>query len=190
MHSRLEGLALGLLGGAAGLAAMQLVQRLTRPLVKQRAPQPTDVFKTERSMSLIGLHHREDESATDALGRISYEKLAHREPSAKAQNVLSWAFHLGFGLFSAAAFGALRAEARRHTLRDGALFGAALWLLFDELAMPLLGLADKPSQYHPTRHLQSLATHLGYGIATAGVSKAASDALHPNGFHSLRRRMS
>lgn len=187
MPSRLEGLALGLLGGAAGLAAMQLVQRLTRPLVRKRAPQPTDVFKTERSMSLIGMHHREDESATDALGRIGYEKLAHREPSAKTKSLLSWAVHLGFGLATAGAFGALRAARRRHALRDGAIFGAALWLLVDELAIPLLGLADKPTQYHPTRHLQSLASHLGYGLATAGVAKAAGDVIHPNGF---RRRMS
>lgn len=141
-------------------------------------------------MSLIGTHHRDAESATDALGRISYEKLAHREPSAKAKNVLSWAFHLGFGLANAAVFGALRGEERRHALRDGAIFGAVLWLVIDELAVPLLGLADKPTEYHPTRHLQSLASHLGYGLATASVAKAAGDALHHDGFRSLRRRMS
>jgi uncharacterized membrane protein YagU involved in acid resistance len=66
-------------------------------------------------------------------------------------------------------------------LRDGALFGAALWLFGDEIAMPLLGLADKPTQYHPTRHLQSLAAHLGFGVATA----ATAQALRPDG---IRRR--
>ena len=194
MHPRLEGLALGLIGGIAGLAAMELAQRLTKPLVRSRAPRPTDVFQSERSMSLVGLHHHEDESATDAIGRLGYEKLLHRVPSEKAKRALSWAVHLGYGLAMAGLYGALRASGhppwRRHrmtALRDGAIYGAALWLVGDELVMPLLGFADKPTQYHPTQHLQSLAAHLGYGVATA----AATDALRHNGFrHNGHRRMS
>lgn len=183
MHQRFEGLALGLIGGVAGLAAMELAVRLTTPLVRQRAPRPTDVFKTERSMSLIGPHHRDDESPSDAVGRIGYEKLLHREPSDKAKQALSWSVHLGYGLAMAGLFGALRANRRRprRLLRDGAIFGALLWLVVDELAVPLLGLADKPTQYHPTQHLQSLTAHLGYGVATAAAARAARTALHTNG---------
>jgi hypothetical protein len=54
----------------------------------------------------------------------------------------------------------------------GAVFGVGLWLIGDELALPLLGLSDKPTAYHPTRHVQSLAAHLGYGVATAATTRA------------------
>ena len=59
-------------------------------------------------------------------------------------------------------------------LRDGALYGAALWLFGDELAVPLLGLSDKPTAYHPARHAHSLAQHLGYGFALAAATRFLS----------------
>ena len=49
MHDLRRGLGSGLVGGALGLVAMDLLRRATKPLVKERAPRPTDVFLTERS---------------------------------------------------------------------------------------------------------------------------------------------
>jgi uncharacterized membrane protein YagU involved in acid resistance len=140
-----------------------------------RAPKPTDPRLTERTISLVGPQHRRDESSTDALGRLAYAKLTGREPSPAAKRALSWAVHIGYGLLVAAGYAALRGGATRHALRDGALFGTGLWLLGDEVAVPLLGLADKPTAYPPSRHAQSLAQHLGFGIATAATAHAAGD---------------
>lgn len=120
-------------------------------------------------MSLIGPQHARDESATDALGRILYERVAARPPSPRMSKILSWGVHVSYGLLVATAFGAVRGR-RARPFSDGLLFGTGLWLLGDELAVPLLGLSDKPSVYHPTRHLQSLVSHLAFGVATAAVA--------------------
>ena len=174
MHQIRNRLALGLLGGAAGLLVMEIVRRATAPLIS-RAPRPTDLWSTERTISLIGPQHRRDESSTDALGRLVYATVTGREPSPGAKRALSWTVHVGYGLLVAAGYVALRGGRARHALRDGVVFGAGLWLLGDELAVPLLGLADKPAAYRPSRHAQSLAQHLGFGIATAATTHAVGD---------------
>lgn len=122
-------------------------------------------------MSPLGPQHEADETATDALARIAYQKLVGHRPSRAVQNKLSWAVHIGYGLTAAALYGAIRHGHARSALRDGLAFGAGLWLVGDELAVPLLGLADKPTAYHPTVHLQALVAHLGYGVATAGTTR-------------------
>jgi len=168
-------LGLGVIGGLAGLAVMNLVRLGTAPLVKPRAPRPTDVFLTERTISPIGPHHRSGEPAAEALGRLAYEKLIGGEPSRRVQRALAWAVQLGYGLLAAAAYGLVRSRRTRRPVRDGAWFGAGLWLVGEEIAAPLLGLTDKPTAYHPTYHLQSLAQHLGFGIATAATTHALEE---------------
>jgi hypothetical protein len=166
---------IGVVGGLAGLAAMSAAERLVQPFVKKRAPAPTDVFATERNISPLGSHHREDESATDAAGRIAYQRVVGHEPSERQERALSWGVHIGYGLFVAGVYGAIEARERRslmRAIRTGALFGLGLWLFGDELAVPLLGLADKPTEYHVTKHAQSLVAHLGFGIATAATTNA------------------
>jgi uncharacterized membrane protein YagU involved in acid resistance len=150
---------------------MELVRRGTGRFVAARTPKPTDVFATERSISPFGPQHGPDEGATEALGRIAYERVVGHPPSPEAKWTLSWAVHIAYGLAVAMAYGAIRGGRTYRPVRDGALFGAALWLLGDELAAPLLGLSDKPTAYPPTRHLQSLAQHLGFGVATATTTR-------------------
>lgn len=157
MHSLPRLLAL-VIPGAVGLAAMEVVRRSSQRLVTKRAPGRTPP----------GARYHADESATTAIGRIAYETLFGRPPSEKMKNALSWAVHITYGVGVGAVFAALRPQPR---MLDGALYGAALWLLGDELAVPLLGLSDKPSAYHPSQHAQSFAQHLGYGIALAAATR-------------------
>lgn len=166
MHA-LNRLGIGLCGGAAGLVAMALTRRLAQPLVRRRES-PTAVFLTERTMSPFGPQHEHGEAAATAFARMAYQKVTGRRPTRKLANGLSWGVRVGYGLAVASLFGVLRAR-RARALRDGLVFGAGLWLIGDVLAVPLLGLADKPTTKHATEHLQSLAAHLGFGVATAGT---------------------
>lgn len=149
---------------------MELVRRTTAGWVKKKPHEPMDVFATGRTISPFGVHHQPDESATDALGRIAYEKVTGNTPSESTKRELSWAVHIAYGVVVAATFVALRRHPR--VLRDGFWFGAALWLFGDELVVPLLGLADKPTAYHPTQHAQSFAQHIGFGVTTAAATRA------------------
>jgi hypothetical protein len=173
MNERVTGFLCGALGGIAGLAAMKLAMDGTKRFVRQRAPRPRDVFASERSMSLVGVHHQEGESATQALARVAHERLTGRAPSAERKQTLGQAVHVGYGLLMAALYGLARARQHGLDLRAGALYGTGMWALGDELAVPLLGLADKPTRYHPTYHLQALAGHLAFGLATAAAAQAA-----------------
>jgi len=179
MRNLRKKLAYGLLGGAAGLVAMELVKRATAPLVKRRAPRPAGEPSSARSsISVIGAHHGPEESATDALGRIVYQTVTGRTPSPDTQRQLSWAVHIGYGLAVASLYGVIgggRSHGVARAVLGGALFGAGLWLLGDELAVPLLGLSDRPTSYPVTSHLQSLAQHLGFGVATAATTGVLLD---------------
>lgn len=155
--------------GIAGLAAMELVRRTTAPLIQQRPPRPTDVFESAQSISPWGRQHLDGESSTAAIGRIAFERLLGRSPSDRTKEALSWAVHFTYGVSVAALFAAIRRRPR--IVRDGFWYGAALWLFGDELAVPLLGLADKPTAYHPTHHAQAFAQHVAFGIATAAATR-------------------
>ena len=72
--------------------------------------------------------------------------------------------HYLFGVAMGAIYGAY-AE-RRQADASGAGFGTTVWVAADEIAMPLLGLSDSPSQRPLEMHLQALIAHLVYGIAT------------------------
>jgi hypothetical protein len=178
MRSIRNNLGLGLLGGALGLLAMELIKRATAPLVDKRASRPGDEPLAERSISPLGPQHRPDEGATDAVGRLGYEKLAGHAPSRDTKSRLSWAVHIGYGLLVAGLYGAARGNARHRShpalaaIGEGALYGVGLWLFGDEIAVPLLGLSDKPTAYPRARHLQSLAQHLGFGVVTAATTHA------------------
>jgi uncharacterized membrane protein YagU involved in acid resistance len=180
MQSLSTKIGLGLLGGLAGLVAMELIKRATAPLAK-RAPERTDDSLTGRSMSPLGPQHQPNESPTDAVGRIGYEKLAGDAPSRATKSKLSWAVHVGYGLLVAGLYNAIRGGRSRPLLRtigEGAAYGAGLWLLGDELAVPLLGLSDKPSTQPRAKHLQSLAQHLGFGVVTAATTHALGHRRH------------
>jgi uncharacterized membrane protein YagU involved in acid resistance len=156
--------------GGAGLTVMELVRRATSKWLEEEPRKTADMFASERSMSRIGVNHRPDESATDALGRIVYEKVTGHEPDQKTKGQLSWAVHIGYGLSVAALFMIVRKHPR--VVRDGALYGAGLWLFGDELAVPLLGLSDKPTAYDKNHHAASFAQHIGFGVSTAAATRA------------------
>jgi hypothetical protein len=75
-------------------------------------------------------------------------------------------------------YNALRGRRTRAVLRaigEGAIYGARLWLLGDEFAVPLLGLSDKPTAYPRIKHLQLHAQHLGFGVVAAATANALTN---------------
>lgn len=159
------GALLGLAGGIAGVVAMRYVMKGS-----QRVLKPDGVDRRE-SMSILGEQRRRGEDPTQAAGRIMFTKTMRREPSGREKEVMGSAIHWGYGLAMAAGYGLLRGR-ERHPAADlagGALFGVGLWGVGDELLIPLLGFGDKPTVVPLRIHAQSLATHVGYGVATAAT---------------------
>lgn len=168
MNRRLEGSLFGIAGGIVGMLAMKQAIRWLERVTRERE----DAHRPQGSISLVGVQHREHEGATAAAARIVYTRLTGREPDEATRDRLSQVLHWGYGLLMAAGYGAVRGDRPGSDLLGGLAFGAALWALADELAVPLLGLGASPRSYSPRVHAQWLAGNLAYGAATAAASHA------------------
>jgi len=80
--------------------------------------------------------------------------------------------HYAFGTASGGLYGALAELAPQVTSGVGLPFGAAFWLLADEISVPLLGFSKGPTAYPLSTHAYAFASHLVYG-ATAELSRRA-----------------
>lgn len=158
--------ALGVLGSMAGLAIMDRVMKWTSSLVGSDD-------RAHETISPLGKQHRDGEASTTALGRQIYSGITGREPGDERKNQLSQAVHYGQGLTMGSLYGRFRADRVRPYLdvAGGAAFGIGLWVIADETIVPLLGLKDRFSSYPPSQHLQALAGHVAYGVATAAASQ-------------------
>ena len=170
--SRWRGAAVGALGGIVGSAAMVGFNHL--------------LGSTGFGDEDLGRHHqhrRTDAKPNDSDGTIADEPASRQVASAAAETVggrrlderekdaAGPLFHYGFGAVAGAVYGALAARTPEVTTGGGAPYGAAVFLTATELALPLAGLARKPADYPPARHLASLATHIVYGITLEAVRR-------------------
>lgn len=172
--NRWKGFLLGIPGGIAGLLAMSYYwQRVAPALSGQEENQAeiqeyNELAQKYADVSIYGQQYRENESATAALGRLIYTWITGREPRSKeAQTMLSYQVHWVYGMLQGGVYGAWRGRAGILDIPGGIVFGTGLWLLGDELVVPLLGLQAGPSTVSLRQHLNRLGAHLFYGVATA-----------------------
>jgi hypothetical protein len=170
-----KGIIIGALGGAAGVLAMSAYWQVTTSVLgrdprKQQRPGPPMPLD---NISLVGNNHYADESSTAALGRILYQSVTGSEPSQETKTLLSNLVHWGISLGVSGAYGAVREATRteNHPVEGGLAVGTTLWLLGDEVLMPLLGLTNGPTSYPPALHVHSLGAHVAYGVAAALVTE-------------------
>ena len=53
----------------------------------------------------------------------------------------------------------------------GLPFGAAVWIVADEIGVPLAGLSKPPTEYPLRDHASAFAAHLVFGVTTEGVRR-------------------
>ncbi|MGE3541158.1 MAG: DUF1440 domain-containing protein [Candidatus Tectimicrobiota bacterium] len=94
------------------------------------------------------------------------QKFCLAVPPERTQQRLGQLLHYTFGTLTGALYGTL-AEARPQ-LRTGSgvPFGLTVWLLADEVAVPLLGLSQPPTRQERSVHAYALVSHCVYGLAT------------------------
>ena len=91
--------------------------------------------------------------------------------------MLSELVHWGYGLLQGGLYGAARASARGLDLEGGVVYAGLLWLIGDELAVPLLGLQGGPTAATPMQHVNRLGAHVAYGLGTAAVTQTLKHLL-------------
>lgn len=155
-----KGVVAGLAGGLAGSWVMNQFQAQFSKLAPAPPPQVEQgddaTQKTAAAVSDTLLHHR-----------LTKEEKALAGP----------AVHYAFGSTMGAFYGAV-AEIAPSTARAwGGPFGVALWIGADEIGVPVLGLAGKPTDSPLTTHAYALASHLVYGFTADAVRRAVRAAL-------------
>lgn len=165
--NRWKGFVLGMAGGVAGTVAMGgYWKALTSALGSDpRMETLDDGIEALEDMSLVGEHHTEEEASTAAMGRIAYERVAGQPPeSDETKSLLSYEVHYGYGAAQGALYGAVTGGRGSRDVRDGVLFGTALWLLGDEGFVSLMGLANGPGNYPLKQHVSRWGAHVVYGL--------------------------
>jgi len=100
-------------------------------------------------------------------------ELADREKTEIAGAVV----HYAFGVATGGVYGALAELKPATTTGAGLPFGAAVWLIADEIVVPALGLSKPLTKYPLSTHASSIASHLVYGMTTEIVRREVRRAL-------------
>ena len=87
--------------------------------------------------------------------------------------------HYAFGGTLGAIYGAATAQDRDVASGAGLPFGVAVWVVADEIGMPVIGLAKPPTAYPLKDHASTFAAHLVYGATTEAVRRLVLAALAP-----------
>jgi putative membrane protein len=119
----------------------------------------------------------EQDPATAKLASKLSEDLLGHKLAKEEKEVAGTAVHYAFGAASGGLYGAAAEVMPSVTTCEGLLYGAALWLVADEVAVPLLGLSKRPTEYPLSVHAYALASHLVYGITLNSVRRAVRSAL-------------
>ncbi|HEV8427840.1 MAG TPA: DUF1440 domain-containing protein [Pyrinomonadaceae bacterium] len=169
-----KGLVAGLAGGLVASWTMNQFQAAwTRIQENSEKPhgaqsmQPADGSTGDESQDM----QDQDDATVKTAKIISREVLGH-ELQESEKKPAGAAVHYAFGTVTGGFYGALAEVTPQVTTGAGIPFGAAFWLLADEISVPLLGLSKGPTEYPVSTHAYALASHLVYG-ATAELSRRA-----------------
>ncbi len=178
--SRGKGFVIGAIGSLAGLMAMQWYWQHVAPWLREKLDfGGTEVYPKSLDLddiSQVDRHPDPDESPTAVIGSKLYERVTGHEPqSEEMRSALSNLTHWGYGILQGGLYGAARATNGSGKglldLRGGAAHGVSLWLMGDEVAVPMLGLQEGPTAVSPAGHVNRLGAHLAYGLATAATTQ-------------------
>jgi uncharacterized membrane protein YagU involved in acid resistance len=159
----------GLVAGLAGALAQSAYFTWTREL----APRPAgDVFDPVEP-------EQRHEQPTQTVARRFKEHMVHAGPLAKPERAAQ-VVHLAFGSAWGGVYGLVAGTLPAATgLRGGLAFGAAVWLLSDDVLLPAFKLAAWPQHYPVKNHVYALAAHAVYGAAVAGTFEGLRRASLP-----------
>jgi putative membrane protein len=167
----LNGMVAGALGGLAGTWAMSEAQRMWTHAVDGEPPPESAAGKHDaRDWQERSEGQNSNEIAAQAVGGTVIGRPLHRDELAVGAALV----HYSFGAAVGALYGAFVA---RHPQRaSGVGFGLIVWLLADEIAMPLLGLSESTLRRPAEKRMQSIAAHIVFGVTAESTrSRMSSD---------------
>ncbi len=114
---------------------------------------------------------RKPEPATQVIAdRISEAATGHEVPR-KQKAAAGVGVHYATGMLCGAIFGAAAAGRHKLGLPAGLVYGAAIWLFIDELALRAFDVSPDAEKVPMRHHVQALGAHFVYGSVTALVTR-------------------
>jgi hypothetical protein len=164
-----KGAVAGVAGGLLASWVMNQFQALAGQVAEKVAEKNGTKAKKE------GDQNEGEDATVKTAKRVSRSVFGH-ELGMKAKKVAGPAVHYAMGAVSGGIYGAAAELSPLVSKGAGLPFGAAVWLLADEIAVPALGLSKPPQETPPQVHAQALAAHLVYGLSTDLVRRALRQA--------------
>lgn len=169
-----KGLVAGLAGGLVASWTMNQFQaawmRLAANSEKPHGAQ--SMQPSEGSTGNQAEDGKEQDDATVETAKVISKQVFGHELQESEKKPAGAAVHYAFGAATGGLYGALAEVTPQVTTGAGLPFGAAFWLLADEIAVPALGLSKGPTEYPVSTHAYAFASHLVYGV-TAEMSRRA-----------------
>jgi putative membrane protein len=155
-----KGLLAGVIGGLVGTIVMTEFQNAwsaASQSIKNRNSGPD-----QQNRQKVDGPEKED-ATMKAAGKIV--QLTGRKLSHEQKKKLGPVVHYGFGTIQGGVYGAVTEMAGgAKGFLPGMVFGASLFVLADELAVPAMGLSSRKAPL--SAHLYALASHMVYGVST------------------------
>jgi hypothetical protein len=120
--------------------------------------------------------NREEPATVKTASAISEGVFAH-SLTAREKEIAAPLVHYAVGTTAGAVYGVAAKYEPDLTGLAGIPFGAAFWMVVDEGALPLLGLAKGPTAYPISTHAYALASHLVFGLTAEIVRSTVRRAL-------------
>ena len=131
-------------------------------------------------MQRIGLEDADD-NAAERTANIIAAKVFDQRLSEEEKHAGGAVAHYLFGAATGAIYGATSELLPGTRVGAGAPFGAAVWLVADEMVVPALGLSKAPHQFRLSTHATALASHVVYGVTTEMFRRVVRKAWRRDG---------
>ncbi len=161
IHNPLKGALVGFVAGGIAGAIMDgywaIVQNLPGDRPEQK-PKENDPQK-------------EDEPSTQLVADKVSKAVTGKEVAKKDKAKAGIGVHYATSLACGALFGVVASRLPRLGPIAGALYGACVWLVLDEVILRTMDIAPEPKNVPMSEHLQALGAHLVYGSSTGAITR-------------------
>ena len=176
-----KGLVAGLVGGLVASWTMNQFQAVWSKVTEGfEKPHGAQSMKPSEGKDVTQASEEENEEQDDATvkaARAISEGIFGHELKESEKETAGAFVHYAFGSVTGGLYGVVAELLPEVTAGAGLPFGMAFWLVADETAVPLLGLAKGPTEYPLSTHVYAFASHLVYGVTAETVRRAMRNIL-------------
>ncbi|PWT89629.1 MAG: hypothetical protein C5B56_06800 [Proteobacteria bacterium] len=169
-HSKLKGLAAGAIGGLVASWIMGYVHAALGGAQQQSGGESASEGARRGDQQQQQQQSGGEDATVKTAVAIAEGVFHHPIPEEKKKTAGS-IVHYAYGTALGALYGMTAEEIPAARWGEGALFGTAVWLGSDEIAVPALKLAKGPSEYPLKVHAGAWASHIVYGVTTELVRR-------------------